>query len=50
MEEQLVEKGGRKKNIKEGNGGMEEAPENGNESQHSANADEMNEFNMGVTA
>jgi len=37
-----VEKGGRKKYITERNG-MEEAPENGKESSHSARASEMNE-------
>jgi hypothetical protein len=38
MEELLVDKGGRKKIHK-----MEEAPENGEESSHSAHANGMNE-------
>jgi hypothetical protein len=37
MEEKLVEKSGRKK------GGMEQAPENGNESSHFAHASGMDE-------
>ena len=45
-----MEKGGRKKYIAERNGGIEKAPENGKESSHSAHADGINEFNMGVTA
>ena len=39
MEEQLVEKGGR---------GMEEAPENGKESSHSAHANGMNEYSINL--
>jgi len=39
MEEQLVEKGGRKKYIQRG---MEEAPEYGKELSHSAHANGMN--------
>jgi hypothetical protein len=41
MEEQSVEKSGRKKYITER--GMEEAPENDNELSHSARASGMNE-------